>query len=110
MADNYYLLPIGDSYDDTYRIEIKDQTYDFRFRWNSYDESWECYVGYEGEEPAKKFKVTNGVNLLTPYYAIDGVPPCSMVVIDEYMLGHRVTLDIGQDESNRFKIMIAYDD
>lgn len=103
-----YTLPIGESYDDSYRIQIDDQSYTFRFRWNESDESWQCYIGLLGEDYAIKFKVSTTIDLLQGYRTREGVPDCSMVAYDDHFLVGRMSLDAGQRPENRFKVLISY--
>lgn len=100
-----FTLPVGSSPDKTYRLELEDVTYSFRFRWNSYDESWQCYVGIAGENPSTKFKIVNGWDLLAQYKHLDGVPKGVLNCVDTQRLIARVGKDnFGNSDGDRFKL------
>lgn len=101
-----FSLPIGDTVDTTYRLELQEVTYAFRFRWNDYDESWHCYVGLAGQDPVAKFKVNNGFNMLEQYDHLDAVPKGGLYCFDIITLYARPTKDdIGNDPGDRFNIL-----
>lgn len=82
------VLPMrGPDYNDLYldqrtRVQIGSQYYSFRYRYNSLEDAWYCYVGLLGQTPKVKFKIVNGVNLLKPYSAYDEVPSGLLYVVD----------------------------
>lgn len=100
-------LPIGDSPDSEYRIKINDTPYNFRFRWNSYDESWQCYIGLLGRDPIIKFKLTNGFDLLRQFRYIPDIPNAIMFVMDIFSDKLRIDYDnVGPDDGKIFKVII----
>lgn len=103
-----YLLPIGDTVDSNYRVEIEGSIYSFRFRWNAYDESWKCYLGLIGNDPVTSFKMTVGSDLLTPYRHMDEVPNAALVVIDTIKNSGRVDKDnVGTEAGDRYKVLLV---
>ena len=102
-----YTLPIGDTTDSSYRIELDNITYTFRFRWNTYDESWQCYLGLAGQDPSIKLKVTNGFDLLEQFRYLDGVPNVLMYCSDWITTSARPTKDeIGTDAGDQFGVVV----
>lgn len=99
-------LPIEDYADNTQRIQISDDTYDFRFRWNHVEEAWYCHIGLNGEDPKVQFKMVTGMDLLAPYQAYEEVPEGVLYLIDlDQGYGRVGRDDIGQDK--RFRIIFA---
>jgi hypothetical protein len=68
--------------DQRVRVQIGNQYYAFRYRYNSFEDAWYCYVGLLGQDPRVKFKIVNGIDLLVPYKAYDEVPKGLLKVID----------------------------
>lgn len=82
-----FSIPCGKTVDTTYRVELEGQAYDFRIRWNSYCESWQCYLGLTGEDPLISFMLTAGQDLLEPYKYIPDLPKgylCVRDIIKDY--------------------------
>lgn len=73
--NNFYL-------DQRVRVQLENQYYSFRYRYNSLEDAWYCYVGLLGQTPRVKFKIVNGVDLLRPYRAYEEVPPGILCVVD----------------------------
>lgn len=98
-----FSLPCGKSLDRTYRIELEGETYDFRIRWNSYTETWMCYIGVTGEDPVVSFMLSVGIDLLAPYNYMDGIPKGKLYVRDIVKNFGRVDKDFGQNK--RFRLI-----
>lgn len=98
-----FSLPCGKSLDSTYRISLEGQTYDFRIRWNSYTETWMCYVGVTGEDPSVSFMLCVGIDLLEPFTYLDGVPKGSLYVRDIIKNYGRIDKELGQNK--RFRLI-----
>lgn len=104
-----FYIPIGSSADTTQRVQIKTETYDFRFRWNTLEEAWYCYLGLNGAEPKVKFKLVAGTDLLAPHRAYDETPNGFLLLVDdEKRVGRAGRDNIGQD--TRFKVMYIDED
>lgn len=100
---SYWYLKSGEDVDVTYSVTLEDETYDLRLRWNDRDEAWRANIGLTGEIPSASFKLTNGFNLLKPYYHLEGIPPGSLYVIDIISIWGRPGFDdFGVDE--RFRL------
>jgi hypothetical protein len=82
-------LNCGGDVDISYIETLEGEVYSFRFRWNETDESWSCYVGLQGEDPAIRFKMTNGFDLLKPYKYLDGVPKGFLLFFDTVKVNGR---------------------
>jgi hypothetical protein len=101
---SYWYLKCGEDVDVTYRITLEDESYDLRLKWINRDESWQAYLGATGQDPSVSFKVTNGFNLLKPYYHLEGVPPGELYAIDVVNLWGRPDFDhMGIDK--RFRLL-----
>ncbi len=101
---SYWYLKCGEDVDVTYSVTLENNTYDLRIRWNDRDQSWKAFIGLTGQEPSAGFKITNGFNLLRPYYYLEGIPPGSLYLIDSVSLWGRPSFDnLGLDE--RFKLL-----
>lgn len=100
-----FILPFEDNPDQVQRIQIEDQVYNFRFRWNSdVSNSWFCQIGGTGADYVCKFMLRVGFNLLAPYSANEGVPDGGLYVIDSEQVWGRVGRnDLGPDK--RYKLM-----
>lgn len=97
-------LPIGDTPDFRYRVDLEGQGYDIRLRWNSRSQSWYIYIGFTGEEPAVKTRLVNGYNLLEPYRGVEGAPPGNLYVVDiEKAYGRPSLDDVGLEQ--RFRLL-----
>ena len=79
-----FLLPVLEKeYDQSSNLQIADQTYTFRYKYNATEDAWYCYIGLVGETPKVKFKLVNGVDLLAPWQAYDEVPKGVLFIIDQ---------------------------
>lgn len=100
---NFY-LPIDSSPDNTQRIQLGDNTYDFRFRWNSKEGAWYCYLGLTTETSKVKFKMVTGMDLLKEYRAYEEVPQGALFMVDlDQIYGRPGRDNIGQD--SRFRVL-----
>lgn len=78
-----YQIPIVDSDSKTTETLEEEQAYDFRTRWNTREDAWYCYVGYQSKDPVCKFKLTTGTfDLLKPYKHLDGCPQGRLFMYD----------------------------
>lgn len=77
-----FVLPISSDPDNIQRIQLSTTTYDFRFRWNSYEECWYCYIGLNGADPKVHFKLVVGMDLLEQYNGYQEVPDGLMYLVD----------------------------
>ena len=99
-----FFLPIDDNPDNTQRIQLEDDTYDFRFRWNSREEAWYCYLGLTGGTPRVKFKMVVGMDLLNAYRAYEDIPSGALYMIDlDQIYGRPGRNNVGQ--ASRFRIL-----
>jgi len=100
----FYKIPFGGVPDyKTVQTFDDNQAYEIRVRWNTTDEAWYCYVGFPGSDPACKFKITNGFDLLKPYKHLDGCPQGELYIMDLVNgFGRPGYDDIGTD--NRFAL------
>lgn len=103
-----YALPFGDSADSTYRLTLGEETYLFRFRWSTYDESWQCYIGGVGLDFSVRFKITSGFDLIAQYQHIDNVPKGQLYCLDVVKGFGRVDRDsVGNDDGDRFQLIFV---
>ena len=101
-----FIIPVDGSADNIQRIQIGTETYDFRFRWNSTECAWYCYLGLNGDDPKVKFKLVVGMDLLEQYVAYAEVPPGILYVIDIEEETGRVTRN-GFGIDKRFQLFYA---
>lgn len=95
--------------DQRHRVQLGDNTYSFRYRWNSLEEAWYCYVGLLGEDPKVKFKIVNGIDLLAPYKAYEEIPKGSLYLEDiEFFWGRPSLAETNQD--GRFSLVYFPED
>lgn len=100
----YWFLKCGEDVDVTYSVTLEDDTYDLRLKWNDRDESWRAFIGLTGEVFSASFKLTNGFNLLRPYYYLEGIPKGSLYVVDMVSIWGRPGFDdFGVDK--RFRLL-----
>ena len=68
-----FVFDLGDGYpDQTQRVVIDNKTYDFRFVYNSYGESWKLFISPPGADPICSFKLTAYSDPLDAYkYNLD---------------------------------------
>ena len=83
-------LPVLQSvYDQSFNVQISDQTYTFRFRYNQTEKdsndngAWYCYLGLLGEDPKVKFKLVVGMDLLAPWRGYEEIPFGVLYVYDK---------------------------
>ena len=101
-------IPCGGSYDIRYRVNLDGTAYDIRTRWNNRSESWFMYFGLADQVPLFKTRVVAGINLLSSYYGIEGVPSGLLFLVDVQKGTGRATFDqFGID--TRFRVMYATD-
>ena len=97
-----WFLSAGGSPDTSRNVTLEGLSYTFRFRWLERDESWKVSIGFTGKTPAISFKATNGLNLLSNYKNILGVPSGELYVFDTINQFGRVDYDnIGLDKDFR---------
>jgi hypothetical protein len=53
--------------DQTQRVVLDNKTYDFRFVYNSYGESWKLFISLPGADPICSFKLTSNTQHLKSY-------------------------------------------
>lgn len=99
----------GEYLDQRHRVQLGDNTYSFRYRWNSFEKSWYCYVGLLGEDPKVKFKLVNGLDLLAPYKAYEEIPQGGLYVLDEDFVWGRPT-ENETYQTGRFNLIYFPDD
>lgn len=87
------IIPNNGDIDEVLTVQIKRNTYDFRFRWNSLEGAWYMYVGLNGNTPKVKFKIVGGYDLLAPFSAYDEVPSGSLFLLDMDSLYGRPSRD-----------------
>lgn len=68
--------------DQRVRVQIGNDYYSFRYRYNSLEDAWYCYIGLLGQTPKVKIKLVNGIDLLLPYKAYTEVPKGSLFIVD----------------------------
>lgn len=88
----WYLKTEEDT-DQIYTVTLDSVDYDIRLRWNTRDESWQMLLGLSGDDPSVTFKVTNGLDLLTPYKYLDSVPDGQLYLIDTVKINGRPGYD-----------------
>lgn len=65
--------------DQTQRVIVDNKTYDFRFVYNSYGESWKLFISPPGADPICSFKLTAMTEPLSAYqYNLD-IPQGSLL-------------------------------
>ena len=97
------ILPISGAADEITSIQLNGKTYDFRIRWNSFEECWYLYVGLVGETPKIKTKAVNGTDLLAPYSAYEETPDGYLFLIDtEQTYGRPSRDNLGPDKRFKF--------
>lgn len=102
-----WFLKCGEDVDVTYSVVLEGDTYDLRLKWIDRDQSWQCYIGLTGQDPAASFKITNGFDLLTPYKYRPGVPKGFLYAIDTVSVFGRIDFDnFGIDKRYR---LVYYD-
>lgn len=97
-------LPGPTTADDQYTTSLEGQGYDIRLRWNARSESWFLYIGFTGQTPALKTRLTTNRDLLTVYRSNEGVPPGKLYLIDYEKLYGRVSRD-NLGVNKRFKLV-----
>lgn len=100
-----FILPhVGKTADESFYVSLDDVKYEVRMRWNSRDESWWLYIGFEGVTATLITKITSGADVLRPYRARQGVPSGSIYLYDTESNYGRATRDnTGADK--RFKLI-----
>ena len=77
------IIPVLQSvYDQSINLQIEDQTYTFRFKFNDKEKAWYLYLGLIGATPRTKIKIVNGLDLLNSWQAYDDIPKATMYVVD----------------------------
>ena len=100
----YYLPHVGATPDEIFTTALEGVKYQIRLRWNTRDEAWYIYIGYEGIEPKFTSKFCAGMNILRGYQATEGVPEGAIILADsEAIYGRPSRNDTGIDK--RFKIL-----
>lgn len=88
-----YYLPMNTEADQIHRVVLEQNVYYFRYRWNTIEKAWYCYVGKSPTAFAAKFKLRCGVNLLAPFSARDGIPKGRLMCWDTEKVFGRPTRD-----------------
>ncbi len=105
-----YILPhVGTYSDETFTVALEGTSYKFRMKWNTRDEAWMLYIGYNGEDYAMSQKALCGMNLLSKFNYRDGVPPGSIYILDTVKYYGRPTRD-GTGKGKRFVLMYVEED
>lgn len=105
-----YVLPhVGSDADEAFTVLLEGDTYKFRMKWNSRDESWTIYIGYSGEDAVMSQKVLSGFDLLETYSYRDGVPPGNLYILDIVKTYGRPTRD-GTGKGKRFQLVYVESD
>ena len=105
----YNLPHIGNSADESFYVNLEGVKYEIRMRWNTRDEAWWCYIGYEGLDATLITKFTAGANILLPYRAREGVPSGALFLNDtESIVGRPSRDDTGINK--RFKMLYLTQD
>ena len=60
--------------DQTQRVVIDNKTYDFRFVYNNYGESWKLFISPPGADPICSFKLTAMTEPLNSYQYDETIP------------------------------------
>lgn len=101
-------LPIGDTVDFKYRVNLEGVAYDIRTRWNSRSESWFLYIGPTGRDPALKTRITTNQNLLSSY-TNNNLPSGKLYLLDvEKTFGRPSVDDVGLNK--RFRLLYLNSD
>lgn len=104
-----FFLPINAEPDTVQRVQLGTETYDFRFRWNTYEEAWYCYLGLNGGDPKVQFKMVVMMDLLAPVKAYEEVPSGRLFFVDtEQDFGRPGFDNVGIDK--RFRLFYLGED
>lgn len=100
----YELPHKGVTADESFYVNLDGLKYEIRMRWNTRDEAWWLYIGYEGVAATLITKFTAGSNVLLPYRAREGVPSGALFLYDtESIVGRPSRYDTGV--TKRFKML-----
>lgn len=101
-----FYIPVGDTPDNTQRVQIGITVYDFRYRWNTLEEAWYCSIGLNGEDPKVQFKVVVGMDLLEQYRAYEEIPSGGLFLVDiEQTYGRPGLGNFGTDKRFRLEYL-----
>ena len=100
-----YTLPhVGDTADEIFTTNLEGEKFQVRIRWNTRDEAWYIYIGYEGLPVTFTSKLNAGMNVLKGYEARVGTPNGAILLADTESLYGRPSRD-NMGSSKRFKLL-----
>lgn len=77
------ILPfVGDHADESFTVNLEDEDYRFRFKWNTKYKYWNLHIGLTGQTAEKILKVTSNNDLLKGLHTYEGIPPGRLAMID----------------------------
>lgn len=91
---SYIPIPITeDSPDQIFTLILEGVSYDMRLQWNNRDESWEIFLGRQGQPPMFTSKLTTNADVLKLYKAYEDTPNGVLVVLDSLKKSGRISRD-----------------
>lgn len=99
----YVLQDLGDYPYKEFRCTLNGQVYQLTWQWNDRNQFWTCAVGFVGEDPVVKYKVTSFSDPLQIYGYNEDLPEGKLLVASFIQPDNRVTqTSIGQDKPHSF--------
>lgn len=91
----------------TFRATLDNRTYELAWQWNTRGQFWTCGIGFVGEDPIVKYKVTNWADPMLCYGYNEDLPQGKLLVYSFVQPDNRVTqTSIGQDNMHSFAFTV----
>lgn len=103
MSIQYSLQNLGNYPYKSYRCTLDGQTYEMTWKWNDRCQYWTVAIGYVGEDPIIKYKVTSYSDPFQVYGYKAELPDGKLLCFSISQPDNRVAQDsIGEDNLHQF--------
>lgn len=103
MSIQYSLQNLGSYPYKSYRCTLDGQTYEMTWKWNDRCQYWTVAIGYVGEDPIIKYKVTSYSDPFQVYGYKAELPDGKLLCFSVSQPDNRVAQDsIGEDNLHQF--------
>lgn len=100
---SYVLQDLGSYPYKTFRCTLDGQTYEMTWKWNERCQFWTVAIGFVGEDPLIKYKVTSYSDPMNAYGYIANLPDGKLLCFSAVQPDNRVAQDsIGEDNIHQF--------
>ena len=103
MSISYSLQDLGSYAYKTFRCTLDNQTYEMTWKWNDRCQYWTVAIGYVGEDPVIKYKVTSYSDPFQVYGYKTELPDGKLLCFSISQPDNRVAQDsVGEDNLHQF--------